>query len=170
MAKSRVQEYITAAMFELLEKKEYAHITVQDLVDRAGVCRASFYRNYFAMDEVIDHFLDGVFTEAYPREAMSPSNVEECILHFFKTALKYRRQLRALLRRGLLDRVTGAFYRQTLEQIRHLQVLNNKYQPYSFSGASAAMLCAWVENDFAEPPQEMARIFMESLRGYMQLE
>ena len=66
MAKSRVQEYITGAMFELLEKKDYAHITVQDLVDRAGVCRASFYRNYFTMDEVIDRFLDGVFTESYP--------------------------------------------------------------------------------------------------------
>ena len=169
MAKSRVQEYITGAMFELLEKKDYAHITVQDLVDRAGVCRASFYRNYFTMDEVIDRFLDGVFTEAYPREAMSPANVEECIRHFFKTALKYRRQLRVLLRRGLLDRVSVAFYHQTLEQIRHLQVLNNKYQPYFFSGASAAMLCAWVENDFAESPEEMARIFMGSLRGYMEL-
>ena len=133
MAKSRVQEYITGAMFELLEKKDYTHITVQDLVDRAGVCRASFYRNYFTMDEVIDRFLDGVFTEAYPREAMSPANVEECIRHFFKTALKYRRQLRVLLRRGLLDRVSVAFYRQTLEQIRHLQVLNNKYQPYFFT-------------------------------------
>ena len=169
MPQSRVQEYITIAMFELLEKKGYAHITVQNLVNRAGVCRASFYRNYFTRDEVIERFLDGIFTEAYPRESMSSANVEECILHFFKTALKYRRQLRALLQRGLLDRVSMAFYRQTLEQIRHLQVLNNKYQPYFFSGASAAMLCAWVENDFAEPPEEMAHIFMESLQGYMEL-
>ena len=37
MAKSRVQEYITGAMFELLEKKDYTHITVQDLVDRYGL-------------------------------------------------------------------------------------------------------------------------------------
>lgn len=169
MVKGRVQEYITDAMFKLLEKKDYARITVQDLVDRAGVCRASFYRNYFTMDEVIDRFLDGLFTEAYPLEAMSSANVEECILHFFTTALKYRRQLRLLLRRGLLDRVSVAFYRQTLEQIRHLQVLNNRYQPYFFSGASAAMLCAWVENNFAESPREMTRIFMESLRGYMEL-
>ena len=63
MAKSRVQEYITGAMIELLEKKDYTHITVQDLVDRAGVCRASFYRNYFTMDEVIDAF----WTECSPR-------------------------------------------------------------------------------------------------------
>ena len=70
MPQSRVQEYITIAMFELLEKKDYAHITVQDLVNRAGVCRASFYRNYFTRDEVIERFLDGIFTEAYPRESM----------------------------------------------------------------------------------------------------
>ena len=31
------------------------------------------------------------------------------------------------------------------------------------------MLCAWVENDFSEPPEEMAHIFMESLQGYMEL-
>lgn len=169
MAKGKVVEYITDAMFELLGKKDYTRITVQDLVNKAGVCRASFYRNYFTMDEVIDRFLDGLFAEAYPREAMSSTNVEECILHFFTTALKYRRQLQLLLRRGLLDRVNIAFYHQTLEQIRHLHVLNNRYQPYFFSGASAAMLCAWVENNFAESPREMTHIFMESLQGYMKL-
>lgn len=168
MPQSRVQEYITIAMFELLEKKDYAHITVQDLVNRAGVCRASFYRNYFTRDEVIERFLDGIFTEAYPREhvfcqcgGMYPALLQD--------SSEIPPQLRALLQRGLLDRVSMAFYRQTLEQIRHLQILNNKYQPYFFSGASAAMLCAWVENDFAEPPEEMAHIFMESLQGYMEL-
>ena len=168
MAKSMVQQCITQALFDLLEKNEYEAITVKDLVTRAGVCRASFYRNYFTVSEVIDRFLDDVFAGAYPVDTMTAETIGACVMQSFRATKQYRRQLRLLNKRGLLYRVHAGLYRQTLNQIEQLQVLHNRYQPHFFSGASAAMLCAWVENDFAESEEEMTRIFLESLRGYME--
>ena len=169
MAKSAVKEYIVQALFDLLKKQELARITVKDITRRAGVCRASFYRNFFTVGEVIDFFLDEAFSQAYPLHSMRADNVDACVLQFFKAAKAHRQELSLLAKRGLLDRVNVAVYRQTLGQILQLQVLQNHYQPHFFSGASAAVLCAWIENDFAESEEQLTNLFMESLRGYMPL-
>ena len=41
-------------MVSLLKKKNYLQITVTDLVEEAGVARASFYRVYNSIDQVLD--------------------------------------------------------------------------------------------------------------------
>ena len=40
------REAIETALLQLLEKKELAKISISELVKRAGVSRAAFYRNY----------------------------------------------------------------------------------------------------------------------------
>lgn len=167
MARRQVNSYITEAVFDLLEKKEFQQITVQDIVGRAGVCRASFYRNFFTIPDVIDQFLDDLFARAYPRQSMDADNMEHCILAFFQTAQEHRREMRLLLKRGLIDRVNVAVFRQTLSQIESLGIMKNKYQPHYFSGAAAATLCAWIKNDFDESPEKMTALFLELLSGYL---
>lgn len=54
MRKADTKEYVTQALFSLLEKKEMKDITVCELVEKAGICRATFYRNYLDMYQVID--------------------------------------------------------------------------------------------------------------------
>ena len=40
-----VRQHILSALLELMETQEFASISIQALVDAAGVGRASFYRN-----------------------------------------------------------------------------------------------------------------------------
>lgn len=40
------KESLEISLLQLLEKKELAKITISELVHRAGVSRAAFYRNY----------------------------------------------------------------------------------------------------------------------------
>lgn len=49
-----VSDMICEALLRLIEagEKPYNEITIQDVVDEAGVCRNSFYRNYRSMDDV----------------------------------------------------------------------------------------------------------------------
>ena len=42
---------------QLLEKKDLKKITISELVERAGVSRAAFYRNYSSKEEI----LEGIF-------------------------------------------------------------------------------------------------------------
>ncbi len=40
-------------MIELLREKRYDAITVQDLLDRAGIGRSTFYTHYFDKEDVL---------------------------------------------------------------------------------------------------------------------
>lgn len=50
------RESLEISLLQLLEKKELAKITISELVNRAGVSRASFYRNYNSKEEILESF------------------------------------------------------------------------------------------------------------------
>jgi len=48
------REAIETALLQLLEKKDMAKISISELVKRAGVSRAAFYRNYDSKEEILE--------------------------------------------------------------------------------------------------------------------
>lgn len=167
MKQNTVKKYITEALFLLLEKKQFQEITVKEVVEKAGVCRASFYRNYLMLERVIDEFLENIFDEILSANKVNEDTMEKDIADCFAQIIKYKREFKILADRNLFYKVNELLYQKTLEEIYRLQVFHNQYQPHFFAGASSAMLRAWVDNDFIDPPERIAQIFMESLHGYM---
>jgi AcrR family transcriptional regulator len=57
MATSSVVERLTAAAFELFDERGYEHSTVDDIAERAGVGRTTFFRAFSSKEDVIfpDH-------------------------------------------------------------------------------------------------------------------
>jgi AcrR family transcriptional regulator len=49
----RTRRLVTAAMMELLLEQRYDTITVQDILDRAGIGRSTFYVHYFDKEDVL---------------------------------------------------------------------------------------------------------------------
>ena len=48
----RTRRLVTSAMMELLSEKRYEAITVQDILDRAGIGRSTFYSHYYDKEDV----------------------------------------------------------------------------------------------------------------------
>lgn len=48
----RTRRLVSSAMTELLREKRYDAITVQDLLDRAGIGRSTFYTHYFDKEAI----------------------------------------------------------------------------------------------------------------------
>jgi hypothetical protein len=69
----------------------------------------------------------------------------------------------------MTEKIFHLVYDVALNEIQRLTVLNNRYQPYFFAGASASVLIAWLDNSFEETEDEMAELFIGSLKGYMPL-
>ena len=51
--KAITRESIEISLLQLLEKKDLKKITISELVERAGVSRAAFYRNYGSKEEIL---------------------------------------------------------------------------------------------------------------------
>ena len=50
---NNVCTYIEEATIDLLKKKKLKDITIMEVVKKAGVCRASFYRNYADLEDIL---------------------------------------------------------------------------------------------------------------------
>ena len=169
MKKHVVKDYYTDAMFALLKKKALQDITISDLVKKSGASRASFYRNYIYKEQIIEEWLDGVFGDILLRHPLNSDNMRTEVCGIFKDLLAHREKLSVLKSTGQLDEIDRFLYKETLAQINQLGVLNNKYQPYFFAGATSALIKAWIQFDFSETPEEMRDIFFRSLSGYMDI-
>lgn len=162
-----VKQYITEALFKLMAKKDYHSVTVNELVKTAGVCRSSFYRNFLSIESIVDDYYKNTFNEIFIACPMTESNMRIAVKHIF-TEIKVRRNYFDILKRqGLLDKMNPFLYSDTLKQINKLKVLNNRYQPHFFAGASFALIKAWIEYGFKETEDEMTDIFFRSLNGYI---
>lgn len=58
-----VMEHITESLLALLEDKPIEDISVSELCDRAGVGRASFYRNFNSKEDILRLYIDKLFEE-----------------------------------------------------------------------------------------------------------
>ncbi len=73
----RTRQLVTSAMLGLLAEKGYEAITIQDILDRSGVGRSTFYSHYFDKEDVhasmMEQMLEGM------AQQLSERNPEEII-------------------------------------------------------------------------------------------
>ncbi len=177
--------FLTDALFLLLEHQEFRKLTVKEVVEKAGVGRATFYRHYETLEDIIDDYVRTLQKQIWrdpgaagqagegpddsERLAEMSSDVRSATERVFRILSGEKKKLRILKKQGLQNKLSVMIYRLTLTTIQDLGVLNNKYQPYFFAGAASAMVLAWLEYDMKESPKEMADLFIQSLRGYMDI-
>lgn len=58
-----VIEHLKNALLELLSEKSINDISISELVEKAEVGRASFYRNYEQKEDILKAHIDGLFRE-----------------------------------------------------------------------------------------------------------
>ena len=96
------QRQFEAALLELMEHKNYSQISVQEICDRVGLSRKSFYR-YFSSKEMcltalVDHAILGYRTEPLPDRELTDS-----LTHYFCYWYHRRPLLEVLVREHLVD-------------------------------------------------------------------
>ncbi len=160
-----VNEYITDALFDLLKVKELNKISILELIKKAGVCRSSFYRNYFYLEDVIRIYLDDVF-----ERILSLTSIDEIcnqIKSFFYELLQEREKLGILAKRNLLHLLDKPIYRFCVSQMTNFGAQANEYKSYLYAGSSAFLIRAWIRNDFKESPERLAEITLDTFRVYL---
>ncbi|MGN0481436.1 MAG: TetR/AcrR family transcriptional regulator [Lachnospiraceae bacterium] len=107
---SYVRAHITEALLKMMEKQDFDSISVCKLTNEAGVCRASFYRNFRDKEDVLRQ--ESVrLTKIWGRDfennpGSTPYNVFESLFNFYSENGKFYQQLyKAGLSSVLLDTI-----------------------------------------------------------------
>lgn len=171
--KRRSRLAIEQAFSELLLERDYAKITVADILARAGVGRATFYAQFKGKDDLLAELVSGICSGALRMDGGSDLPPEEQLLHILDNLWVRRDAVCAL--------VMGAGSRQFADCLRHAIVsraaravpehpagpaaqMNRSFLLHHIGATFVGMVQWWAWNGFAVEPQDLADDFLRATR------
>jgi AcrR family transcriptional regulator len=169
----RTYRLVSSAFAELLSEKPYDEILVQDILDRAGIGRTTFYAHYFDKEDALDSMIAEqmeMFTHqiahASARQRVVPSL--ELFEHIYHSQ---NQQFRALMRsragEPLWEALQTALCRAiepalcTLDAEKRSPSIPLPVVSEYLAGAFLTLLKWWIEASMPYPPEQMENIFQQ---------
>lgn len=158
-----VRECISQSLFKLLESKTLDEISITNIIEKAGVSRMGFYRNYSSKEEVIESYILEIFVntvEQIQKERALSFKVKNIMVTTLKTFKLYSHQIKLFLDRDL-DWLLFKCYCKAfdfLAQNRRPSRIR-EYSNQMFIGELFNFEMSWLRNGMKETPEQMARIF-----------
>lgn len=163
MANQRVKDRLLSALIEFAGHKDWSKLTVTELIEKSGVARASFYRNFKSVEEIIDYGVQQMSLRYHEHRPFAAEDFHsrDVMLYKFQFYREYARLVLAFhyarVSTTLLDVITDC----EIDASGDMPVSSiTKYELYYFSGAFYNMLLCWLESGMKETPEAMADEFL----------
>lgn len=162
----RVKTSITEALLELLHQKSISEITITEIISKANVARASFYRNYKSKDDVLMTLVDDILEDFRDK---AEYDLADCytlhhVIRCFQYFKRFRRYVLDLYKFGygvgLLEKL-NAFHEDNAKTVTMNQI--EKYRLYIFIGALFDTSITWLKNGAVESIEDIAELFCHEL-------
>ena len=154
-----VKEYIADALILLLKSKPLSQITVDELTQRAGVGRATYFRAFDTKQEAITF----KFIKLWERYAAEHQLVEQRsfdlrnAVPFFEYNYSIRDILETVYCSGLQEALHESFYQIMLPETEKNDP-RKTYREKFYAHGLYGLLDEWIKRGFQESPQEMAQM------------
>jgi AcrR family transcriptional regulator len=165
----RTRDTLGDALVALMHEKNFDEITVQDLLDRAGVGRSTFYVHYrdkqdLFLSDVEDFFEN--FSTALTRQGASTKRllpVKELFTHIRQVREFYS----AVVSAGKMNDVQalgrGFFARSIDERLQmaglEIEPVRRSAQAHALAGSFFSLLDWWIDKGMKTDPSEMDELF-----------
>lgn len=174
----KTRSAIFSAFSDLLSKKSYTKITVQDIIDAANVGRTTFYAHFETKDELLremcteifDHVIfDGLSAESSHDYSFSTGTPREIIPHILFHLRDNRKNIV-----GILSCESGElflnYFKKYLNELISGWILEppawqSRNIPKDFlidhvSGSFVNMVQWWIRHNMTQPPEELTAYFL----------
>jgi AcrR family transcriptional regulator len=165
----RTRDTLGDALIALMHEKNFDEITVQDVLDRAGVGRSTFYVHYRDKDDLflsdVEDFLELV-SSALKRQDASTKRLLP-VQEFFTHVREVREFYAALVRSGKMNDVQAlarGFFARSIEE--RLEMAGAKIEPpersaqaHVLAGSFFSLLDWWIDKGMKADPKEMDDLF-----------
>ncbi len=162
--KKNVKERLTMALANLSSKKGWDEITITDIINESKVARASFYRNFESIDELINYGIDRFRADFWNNAPKSGTNFlcEEMLEYTFRYFKQNKTIILSYSRLGtsssILDIITEGMV-LSFGDMPSTSPL--RYKLYYYSGALYNMMLCWLKDGMKESEKEMAVTFLK---------
>ncbi len=168
----RSQRLLGNALIALMQDKRYSDITVQDIIDRADVCRTTFYAHYQDKEDLLIRCLENVLENfIHHIDSGDDSQAFLSTAEFFRHVKEHQVLYKAMLAGQGMDLLFNrgqALMSQKIEN--HLQKLPVKGQALSIpmpvianylAGSFLILLKWWVDQKMVYSPEQMDTMYQQ---------
>lgn len=153
------REALEISLMQLLEKKELAKITISELVHRAGVSRAAFYRNYSSKEQMLEEIFGKTVQKIMDK--LGQFNLRTELYQFwiilFKEAKKEARLISLAVDYNLEKYLTQAVF-NFLEKRQQSKREASSYIHSFWSSALVSVLSKWIKDGMQVPAEKIASL------------
>ncbi|HEX6852734.1 MAG TPA: TetR/AcrR family transcriptional regulator [Candidatus Polarisedimenticolaceae bacterium] len=165
----RTRSALTVALVDLVMRKRYGRITIQDLLDRSGVGRATFYKHYRGKDDLLLRSFQRMLgsldaaIDADPKGARRIAPVRE-LFHHIRHAWEFHRRLSHApvidhLYRAGVDVMAATIERRLASRGASGKSVPHQIAARAHAGALFALLRWWIDAGAPHTPEEMDAMF-----------
>ncbi|MDQ1236945.1 AcrR family transcriptional regulator [Paenibacillus sp. SORGH_AS306] len=181
----RTRRLLQDALIDLMDRKPYAQITIQDITDLATLNRKTFYLHYETKDHLLytttDEILGELFGDAKEASIINPSidDLQRYIAkRIFEYVIKYKEFFRVMFERKAsmnfiqyMKRYITTFYEQKFSRFDDDKLFVHKDVIASYIGSAyVGVIYWWLDNDMPYTPEKMTEQMMElNSRGPIQI-
>ena len=164
---------IFQAFIQLLSEKDYAQVTVGEVIDRADVGRATFYAHFetkeYLLRELCRELFDHVFCPAGHSELFHCDGAEEGFVHMFRHLRQNDNNILRLLRSRNNELFLRYFQDQLTQTLRaQLPLFAHRRDSRLPEDFWLGQICAtfiqtvrwWVEGGMVQSPEQITEYFM----------
>ncbi len=178
----KTKEAIHKGFYDILEKKDYDAVTIQDILNESGVSRSAFYANFKSKNEVLlsitSDIFDHVFSHKLDEEKthdFSKSNILD-YWQYIEHYLYHLSEEKELVKAILKNSCRSVFLKETKEKIDPLSKIIIGEQGEKYEGIPMALSTDsltetiilsseyWLSNDCKENPETIVT-YIKTISG-----
>ena len=152
------------ALLSLMAEKDIRKVTIDELAARAGVGRATYFRNFSSKEELLTAYLVRrwrAYEEEQRLKELAFSNPERA-LRYFEFCLSLRKENDLMIEQGRTDAILAAF--ETIVSDADLG-REGSYEAALLAYGLSGLFVTWARSGWKETPQEMAALVSGRMLG-----
>ena len=155
-----LKECMADSLLNLMQEKDFAKITINEIAEGAGVNRSTWFRHFNTKNDAITFKL----VHAWKRWSQSRMITEfhryttENAMDFFQFNFEHRQILTVICNANLNSTIYDAFYQVMIPQ--YGADPEECYERCFYANGMFGLLDEWQKRGFRETPEEMTRFFL----------
>ena len=151
------RESLSIALIYLMNEKPFEKISISELVDRAGVSRTAFYRNYESKEDLLSEIGKSLINRISELNGMNRSGKlsYNWYLEIFRTIKEHKESFSLFINANLTAKML--FNRNTIvDVVFPSSEKAERYRLLAEEGAMNNVITTWFSEGMKESPEEMA--------------
>ena len=158
------KECICSALLSLMATETFDHITVTSIINRAGVSRGGFYRNYKTKEDVLEEICEELFQYIvhFITEHDLYDNPKKWYEDLFRSIAENAEIFQLLIKAQVPRNIVLKFDEGLiLQKLQKDDSLMEQYRAAAIGKALTEVVVLWFRNGMQESPEEMAEILLK---------